>query len=469
MTDSEQRFWRTQLKPRPSAPAPGVVSLGTSHRAEPVELDPELRCQHVYVVGKTGAGKTTLLRNLVAQDLAAGHGLAVIAPDDELFRDQLLPAIPRNRIDDVIFVDPAETDRPIPLNPLHLAPGERLHEKVDQTLRVFLRLVEGNADASGAHRMERILRAALHTLIETPGRTILDIRRLLSRSDAGTQFRQWALKFVSDEEVRNVWLEDYPQFPKDAHQAVLNRLARLLTPPVRNLLCTPGACLNFREAMDSRKILLFRLTARACQGAGNAHVIGQLVIAKLNLAAISREDVPHEQRPFFPVFIDEFQHFCGMSLADYEEMFSRARKYRAPLTIAHLQTGQLPEPLMRHILGTVSTLVMFQVGASDARRLCRELVRRTMGRDGPEITTLDPNKVLFLPRGSAYCRVRNKVLRLRGLPPPPDGSAEVREEVIRRSRERFGVGPGQSGPASPSASGPTRAIRLDDIDPGQVF
>src|SRR5262249_22970022 len=153
--------------------------------------------------------------------------------------------------------------------------------------------------------------------------------------------------------------------------------------------------------------LLFRVTAKALQGTGNAHLIGQLIVAKLKLAAISREDVPETEREFFPVFIDEFQHFCGSSVEDYREMFSRTRKYRVPLTVAHLEPGDSSEPLLRHILGTVSTLVFFATSASDARRLCRELVYRREA-DG-KLVSLDPNEVISLPRFRAYAKVNDEV------------------------------------------------------------
>jgi len=433
-----------------------------------VWLGREERTQHVYIVGKSGKGKTTLLRNLIAQDLLLGHGLAVLAPDDEFYRDFLLPSIPESRVRDLIYVDPGDMDRPIPLNPLHLAPNEDLYEKVDETYNVFLRLVEGNADTAGAPRMERILRATLQTLMMIPNRTLLDIPRLLRRNPEGDKFRAWACEQLSDEFLRSFWTEDYPSFDKVAHQAVMNRLDRLMTPPVRRMLCTPGACLDFREAIDSNKVLLFRVTSTALKGAGNAHIVGQLIVAKLKLAALSRQDVPEDQRPFFPVFIDEFQHFCSGSVDDYGEMFSRNRKYRVPLTVAHLQTGELSDSLLKHILNTVSTLVFFATGASDARRLCREMVYRRAS-DG-EIVSLDPNEVVFLPRGRVYARVDERVLQIETLPPPPRGTQERARQVVESSRRLYGVGlavPSSPPSATPAPLSLTQA--LEDIDPGDVF
>jgi hypothetical protein len=267
--------------------------------------------------------------------------------------------------------------------------------------------------------------------------------------------------------LRAFWTTDYPEFDKNAHQAVMNRLDRLLTPPVRRMLCTPGACLNFREAIDSRKILLFRVTSRAVKGSGNAHLIGQLIVAKLKLAALSRDDVPEAQRPFFPVFIDEFQNFCAGSVHDYEEMFSRTRKYRLPLTVAHLQTGQLSEALLHHILGTVSTLVFFATGASDARRLCREMVYR---RDDGKLVSLDPNEVIYLPRGRVYAKVDDRVIQVDTPPAPSRGTYERARLVVESSRQLYGVAlVASSGPLSSAASPRATPISLEQIDPGDVF
>ena len=442
------------------------VRLGKVHPDGPdVYLTPRDRTQHLYSIGRSGFGKTTMLRNLIAQDLLIGHGLAVLAPDDQFFRDDLMPAIPEHRIQDVIYVDPEDGDRPIPLNPLHLAPGERLHEKVDETLRSFLRLVEGQADAAGAHRMQRILRHALATLIEIPGRTLLDFHRLLGRDEEGNRFRQWAAPQISDEVTRTFWQRDYKDFPKDAHQSVLSRLDSLLTPPVRNLLCTPGACLNFREAMDSNKVLLFRLTANALQGAGNAGVVGQLVVGKLNLAARSREDIREEDRRFFPIFIDEFQEFCGASVDDYRTMFSRLRKYGVPLTIAHLETGDFSEGLVRHILGTVSTFVFFQMNHSDAKRLSHEMIVRDA--DG-RLVPIDPALLGSPPKGFAYCKVNGKVALVRMDPPRRGGSQLTVRRAVTHSRNTYGV-PANTPvmPGRPPAPIPPGSI--DDLEPGSPF
>lgn len=467
MSTPEDRF-RRRLQ--------GDVLLGTTPRGRDIHLDRELRLQHLYCIGRSGYGKTTMLRNLIGQDLLAGAGLAVLSPDDEMFRDHLLPTIPKHRIKDVIYVDPKDAELPVPLNPLHLAPGEDIHEMVDNNQRVLLRLVEGQTEATGAHRMQRILYHSLYTLTEIPGHTLLDMRRLLSRNDDGSRFRKSLLPRVTDPETRAFWTDDYESFPKDAHQAVLNRLGQLLTPPVRTVLCTPGACLNFRHAMDSGKILLFRTTATACKGPGNANVVGQFVVNKLLVAALSRDDTPESKRPFFPIYIDEFQNFCGADLETYRVMFSRTRKFHAPLTIAHLETGDFSESLVRHILGTVTTLVIFQTSYTDAKRLSRELVYRTrsldkFGREQWDLVALDPKHLGSLPKYHAYAKVNGEVVRLKMAPQPRSGSGDIAREVVRHSRERYGVAPsrGAPDPGRTSPRPPEDQPPLDQVDPADPF
>ena len=397
----------------------------------PVVLPESLRARHAYIIGKSGSGKTTLLRNMILQDLEAGRGVAVLAPEAEMLRDELLPFIPRHRFDDVVYVDPADTERPIPLNPLYLEEGEDLDLKVDETFTILQRIYQDEG-TGGAPRMEQILRQGLYLLMRIPGTTLLDFERLLDRQDPS--FRTWALAQLNDPEAERFWQHTYPAYPKDAHLPLVSRLGRFLRPKVvRSLICAPG-CLNVRAAMDQGKILLFNLSD-GLLGAANAELIGQLVVAKLQMAAMSRADAPKETRRPFTVYLDEFQTFCGVAAASYERILSRARKYNLSLVLAHQQTGQIPEQLMREILGNVATVVSFAVGASDAKRLCREMVGEVNGEPIP----LDPRELLSLRVGDAWCRISRNVLFLHTRPAPEHGPAAVRDEVIRRSRLRYGV------------------------------
>ena len=303
-----------------------------------VKLTQEYRDRHVYILGKSGSGKTNLLRNLIQQDLEAGNGLAVIAPEQEMLTEEILPFIPDDRVDDVVYFNPAD-EQPVCFNPLHLDDGEDQDIKVDEVLTIFGRLM-----GETGPRMEELLRQALYALVGRPGSTFLDVVRLLDRTDAG--FRNEVAGGCRDPEVAHFWRQVYPSFPKDAHLPITNRLGRLLRPrPVRRMLCNPRASLNFRDCMDEGKIMLFNLSDGVL-GEQNSQLLGQLVVSKFQLAVMARAKQPKGERRNFYLYIDEFQAFTGTAGMSYEKILSRARKYRLGLTLAHQQTGQIPGSLL---------------------------------------------------------------------------------------------------------------------------
>ena len=420
----------------------------------PVRLPAALRARHMYAIGRTGTGKTTALRRMILQDLEAGHGFAVVAPEAEMIHDELLPFIPPSRLDDIVVVDPADLRHPISFNPLHLDEGEDLDLKSAELMAIFQRLADDTGTA--APRMEMILRQSLYALLPVANTTLLDIERLLDRQDDG--FRRWIIEQTGDEETRHFWRDVYPVYPKDAHLSLVNRLGRFLRPrTIRNLLCQPGPGFNVRRAMDQRRVLLFKLSD-GLLGEENAQLLGQLAVAKIQIAALSRANIPPHERELFLTFVDEFQRFANVAATSYEVMLSRARKYGLGLVLAHQQMGQIGENLMREILGNVGTVVAFQVGATDARRLSRELVGEVDGH----LVPVDAEQLVSLRTGEAICRIGRSVFRMRTLPPPEGGSAKIRDDVIRRSRARYGR------PAH-VAQRAARNDRLHGLNPGEVL
>jgi Type IV secretion-system coupling protein DNA-binding domain len=329
---------------------PGVVlGVNTINSNIEIKLPATLRDRHCYIIGKSGSGKTNLIRNMVFQDLADGGGIGIIAPEQELLTEEIMPYIPGNRIDDVVYFNPSDTESPIPFNPLYLADGEDIDLKVDDNLTIFKRLM-GETQA----RMDEILRQSLYALMARQNATLLDMEKLLSRTD--DSFRQEIIRTTDDEQTRYFFESTYPSFPKDAHLPITTRINRLVRPKmVRTLLCQPGQCFNFRDAMDEGKILLFNLSDGLI-GQQTAELLGQLIVSKLQLAAMSRMDIPKAARRPFYLYMDEFQTFTGVNETSYEKMLSRARKYELCLILAHQQTGQIPKLLMREILGNVSTM-----------------------------------------------------------------------------------------------------------------
>ncbi len=421
----------------------------------PVRLPDTLRKRHIYIIGKSGSGKTTLIRNLILQDLDQGHGIGVIAPEQELITEEILPFVPPCRWDDVIYVNPADTERSVSFNPLSVDEDEDLDFRVDETLGILKALLE---QLTGP-RMEEILRQTLYTLMQIPGSTLLDVDPLLDRRDS--TFRRRIVKKLKDHTLIHFWTQAYPSYPKDAHLPITTRLGRIIRPKVvRNLICQPGPGLNMRETMDHGKILLFNLSD-GILGPLAARLIGQLIVSKIQLAALSRADLPKARRRPFYLYIDEFQAFTSTASASYETILSRARKYGLGLILAHQQTGQIPPHLLKEILGNVTTIISFSLSADDASRLAKEFVTDWSG----EILRLDANELLALRTGEAWCRIGRYSFPMRTYPPPSFGSAEVAEQIIQLSRQRYGW------PVRIEGHQVQQEQRCDieEIDPGKVF
>lgn len=284
----------------------------------PVILPQEYRDKHIYVVGKSGYGKTNLLRFLIQQDMQNGEGIGVLAPEHEMLSDELLPFIPEERINDVIYFNPADMELPVVLNPLHIESGDDIDLHVDEAFTILQRVV-----GEGGPRMDEILRHSLYALMERRGSTLLDLERLLDRSD--DTFRKEILRESDDEQTKRFFQQVYPQMPKDAHLPILNRIGRIVRSKyVRNCLCPPRSTplseteassrlLNIRQAMDEGKILLFDLSD-GLLGEAASQLIGQFIVSKFQTATMSRADEAKiERRPFY-LYLDEFQNFLRYCL-----------------------------------------------------------------------------------------------------------------------------------------------------------
>jgi hypothetical protein len=410
------------------AACPGIV-LG-NHTFQPdvqIKLPESIRDRHMYIIGKSGSGKTNLIRWCVMSDLKKDNGIGVIAPEQELLTEEIMPYIPENRIDDVVYFNPADTTSPIPFNPLYLADGEDIDLKVDDNLTIFKRLM-GETQA----RMDEILRQALYALMARADSTLIDVEKLLSRTDDA--FRQEVIRTSEDEQTRYFFESTYPSFPKDAHLPITTRINRLVRPKmVRTLLCQPGRCFNFREAMDEGKILLFNLSDGLI-GQQTAELLGQLIVSKLQLAAMSRMDIPKAARRPFYLYMDEFQTFTGVNETSYEKMLSRARKYELCLILANQQTGQIPKLLMREILGNVTTFIMFTVSHVDAVALHQEFPVNL----GNEIAFVPPEDFTMLKTGQAWGKIDKSVFPLKTALAPQEADFTRTKAVIDRSRRNYG-------------------------------
>ena len=393
-----------------------------------VKVPEEMRQRHIYVIGKSGYGKTNLLRGMIFQDIEAGRGIGVIAPEAEMLTEEILPYIPDHRIDDVIYFNPADCESPVSFNPLYLDDGEDLDLKVDENFTIFNRLL-----SEVGPRTNEILRQALYALTGRPGATLLDIERLLDRSDP--IFRNEIIRESRDEQMIHFWRDVYPSLPKDAHLPLTTRLGRFIRPKVmRSILCNPHQSLNFRKAMDEGRIMLFNLSD-GILGEQNSQMLGQLVVSKFQLAVMARAAQTKQQRKNFYLYIDEFQTFTGTESSSYEKILSRARKYKLSLTLAHQQTGQLPGHLLKEILGNVSTTICFQVSREDAFKFSKELVTMYDG----EIINIPEEEILKLKVGQAWCKIGQNSFLMQTYLEDQHPDSRRATYVIERSRRNYGV------------------------------
>jgi len=406
--------------------APGILLGVHKYHSNQIKLPYSVRDRHAYIIGRTGSGKTNTLRQWIMQDIENGCGVGVIAPEAEMLTDEILPYIPDDRIDDVVYVNPADTEYPIPFNPFQLDEGENIDLRADDTVTIFKRLM----GETGA-RMDEILRQTCYALLERPESTLLDIERLLSRTD--DSFRREIINTTSDEDTAYFFEETYPSYPKDAHLPITTRIGRLTRPKVvRTLLCQPRS-FNFREAMDEGKILLFNLSD-GLLGEQTAQLLGQLIVAKIQTAVFSRADVGKAERPPFYLYLDEFQNFVGVNAESYSRLLSRSRKYAFGLILANQQTAQISSDLLHDILGNVSTLLCFNVSHADATKIHKEFLIPM----GDEPVNVPDYELQTLKTGEAWGKINGTVFPLQTALADQNPNPVRAKEVIERSRVNYG-------------------------------
>lgn len=377
----------------------------------------------MYVIGKTGMGKSTLLEHMIVQDIRSGEGLAVVDPHGDLV-ERVLRFVPRRRLNDVVYVNPADLDYPVAFNVMEAVNPARRHLVASGLIAVFKKLY---GDTWGP-RLEYILRNTVLALLEHEHATLLGITRMYVDDD----FRRRIVSRVRDDVVRVFWTEEFEgytkQFRSEAVAPIQNKIGQFLSSPlIRNIVGQVCSTIDLRRVMDEGKILLLNLS-KGRIGEDNAALLGALFVTNLQLAAMSRVEVPEAERPDFFLYVDEFQDFATESFAN---ILSEARKYRLCLVVAHQYTGQLDETVRDAVFGNVGTIVAFRVGAKDAEELEDEFGPVFAARDLVELTKFDCYLRLMIDG------VASQPFSATTFPPlgQPDGEEA---KIIRLCRDRYG-------------------------------
>jgi len=401
----------------------GRTNFHNDNKKFGIKLDDRRR--HVYIMGKTGMGKTSLLLNMAVSDLEKGHGLAFVDPHGDV-SERLLHYIPEERVDDVIYFNPADLSYPIGFNPLDKVDPSQRHIVTDGLIGVFQKIW---ADSWGP-RLAYILRNCILTLLEYPGTTLLDIMRILVDKNWRTQ----VVRSIEDPVVKSFWVNEFnnytEQMMREAISPIQNKVGQFTSSPlIRNIIGQTESTIDLRDIMDNRKILLLNLSKGAI-GEGGSQLIGAMMITKMQLAAMSRVDTPEHERTDFFAYIDEFQNFSTDSFA---EILSEARKYRLGLILAHQYIYQLSENVQAAVFGNVGTTILFRVGGYDSEVMEKEF--------GPRLTAQD---LVNLPKWKIYVKLMidgatSPPFSANTIPDPDPPEPDLSETVIATSRRRYGT------------------------------
>lgn len=322
----------------------------------------------MYIIGKTGTGKSEFLKQMIMQDIKNGEGLAVIDPHGDLVED-ILQLMPPERAEDVILFDPADLEQPLGFNMLEAHTEQQKHLVVTSVIGLMYKLFDPNKTGIIGPRFEHAVRNAMLTCMYQPGATFMEVVRALT----DPAFVQELLPKVEDPVIRRYWTDQIAQ-TSDFHKSevldyIVSKFGRFVTNKmIRNIIGQSDSAFNFREAMDSKKILLINLS-KGKIGEENSAFLGLILVPKILVAAMSRQDMPMDQRQNFFLYVDEFQNFAT---PDFAQILSEARKYRLNLIVANQFVGQMDEEVKNAIFGNVGTIASFRVGVTDANYLQHE-------------------------------------------------------------------------------------------------
>lgn len=419
--------------PAPSnVPKQGTLVGYNSYRGQTSEIriQEDDRRRHMYAVGKTGMGKSVFLENMILQDVRNGKGLCVIDPHGDL-AEKVLAKIPRERAEDVIYFDPGDTERPMAFNMLDYSSPDQKDFVVQETVGIFYKLF---GDEMIGPKFEHWTRNGVLTLMEDTdtGAVLFDLPRLFSEKS----FADYKISKVKDPVVKSFWAREMAQ-TSDFHKSemlgyFISKFGRFITNEMmRNIIGQPKSAFDIRQVMDEGKILIMNLS-KGKTGEMNSALLGMIAVSKVQMAAMSRVDIPEQQRKDFYLYVDEFQNLTNEE--SIQSILSEARKYRLNLIIAHQYIAQLEEKVRDAVFGNVGTAVSFRVGADDAEYLEKQFE-----------PVFDAHDLLNVDKANAYVKLiidglATRAFNLKTFPPEPISTdeAEIGDAIRQLSRLKYG-------------------------------
>lgn len=385
------------------------------------------RGKHVYVIGKTGMGKSTMLENMAIQDIQNGEGISFIDPHGST-AEKLLDFVPEERIKDVVYFAPFDTEFPVGFNVMEDVGYDKRHLVVSGLMGALKRIW---VDAWSA-RMEYILQNTLLALLEYPGSTLLDVNRMLTNKT----FRNAVIEKITDPIVKAFWTEEFAGFTdtytREATPAIQNKIGQFTANPlIRNIVGQSTSSFDLRKIMDEKKIFIVNLS-KGRMGETNASLLGSMLTVKIYLAAMSRADEPAARMQRLPrhyFYVDEFQSMMNEAFAD---ILSESRKYKLALTLANQYIEQMEENVRDAVFGNIGTLICFRVGPFDAEVLKTVFEPTFMAED-----------LVGLGLGQVYLTlmidgVGTPPFSAETIPPIDAPNVSYRDDIVTSSRTVYG-------------------------------
>ncbi len=381
------------------------------------------RRRHNYIIGKTGTGKSTLIANMAIDDIRKDRGLGIIDPHGDL-SEIILDFIPKRRMNDVVYLEPFDIERPFALNVLEVRNNQQKELVSSGIVSIFAKLYKD----SWGPRLEYILRNVILTLLETPDATLIDILTILSNQD----YRKNVVATLKDPVLKNFWEKEFAKMPDrlkaEAVSPIQNKVGQFVTNRmIRNILGKSKSTINLEQIMNEGKILILNLS-QGKLGEDSAALLGAMLITQIQLAAMNRSFQREDERKDFFLYVDEFQNFATSS---FVKILSEARKYRLSLTLANQYIEQLDEDVRRAIFGNVGTLISFVVGARDAYILSKEFGELYSESD---LVSLSKHEIVLKLSIDNMMSAPFPATTL----PLPALKNDNRSKIIQLSKERYG-------------------------------
>ena len=397
---------------------------------KPIRIGTKDRRRHVYIIGQTGVGKSVLQENMAYQDMMDGRGFAFIDPHGDLV-ESLLGKVPKERVEDIIYFNPADMTNPIGLNMFEFDTPDQKDFLVQEAINMLYGLYDPGHTGIVGPRLEHIFRNCAFLLMSDPaGGTFIDVPTCL----IDPEFVKSKLKYVKEQQVIDFWTKEFPasQRSNEAGEViswVVSKFGPFISnDAMRNIIGQTKSGFNLREIMDNNKILLVNLS-KGKMGELNSKLLGIIFVMKFQAAAMSRADIPEDQRVDFSLYVDEFQNFATDS---FESILSEARKYKLSLIMGNQFMTQLTDKIREAIIGNVGTVISGRIGVTDAELMVKKFQ-----------PTFDVDDLAKLPNFQSITSVMiNNVpsapFSMNWIPLMGQANNQLRDAIVRLSAAKYG-------------------------------